>query len=165
MCKKYVNASAKCYKSITSVDNNVMSYNIPFTSIRHDDDGTLATINNFSIVTNIDFLGTNNKKHKVKNPLECRKTFNFILRLTKCSSDESKRIGYDLDCFSINLDEMYETNQFNEACFDFLNYTRTTNIDKLELPGGLGRYVIKILIKDSEEEEYTIQSMSQLIVI
>ena len=60
---------------------------------------------------------------------------------------------------------MYETDQVCKACFDFLNYTRTTKIDKIELPGGSGKYVIKILIKDSEDQNYTIQTMSQLVVV
>lgn len=164
MCMKYVNASARCYKSITSVGNNVVSYDIPFTSIRHDNESDLISIGKFSIITNIDFLGTSVEEHKKDNPLESRKTLDFIIRLTKCSNDVEKRIGYDLDCFSIDLNEMYETGQVNTACFDFLNYTRTTNVDKLDLPGGVGKYVIKVLIKDSEEKDYTIQAMSQLIV-
>lgn len=164
MCMKYVNASARCYKSIRIEENNVMSYDIPFISIRHDNIGEQIVISKFVIVTSIDFLGTNNEEHKSENPLESRRTLDFIIRLTKCSSDGSKRIGYDLDRFSINLAELYEKDQVGKACFDFLNYTRTTNIDMIELPGGLGKYVIKILIKDSEDENYTIQAMSQLIV-
>ena len=165
MCMKYVNASVRCYKSITSAENNVMSYNIPFTSIRHDNIGAQVAITKFVIVTNIDFLGTNNEEHKTENPLESRDTLDVIIRLTKCTNDDSKRIGYDLDCFSIDLAEIYEADQVNKACFDFLNYTRTTNIDQIELPGGLGKYVIKILIKNSKEEKYTIQSMLQLIIV
>lgn len=165
MCKTYVNASARCYKSITSIDNNVMSYDIPFTSIRHDNEGDQIVISRFSIVTCIDFLGTGNEDRKNENPLESRRTLDFIIRLTKCSNDERRRIGYDLDSFSINLAEMYETEQIGTACFDYLNYTRTTNVDKIDLPMGLGKYVIKVLIKDSEDENYTIQSMSQLVVV
>ncbi|MBD5469102.1 MAG: hypothetical protein HDR21_13250 [Lachnospiraceae bacterium] len=164
MCKKYVNASARCYKSITSVDNNVMSYDIPFTNIRHDDEGDKIVINKFAIVTTIDFLGTNNENHKAENSLESKKTLDFVIRMTKCSEIETEQIGYDIDRFSINLAEMYEKDQVSMACFGFLNYTRTTNIDKLELPGGTGKYVIKILIKYSEDATYTIQSMFQLFV-
>lgn len=165
MCQKYVNASVRCYKSVTIVDNNVISYDIPFTSIRHDEEKDSIVVSNFSIVTYIDFLGTSNENHKILNPLESKKTLDFIIRLTKCNFDETKRIGYDLDCFTVNLSQMYEMKQVNTACFDFLNYTRTTNVDKLELPGGTGKYVIKILVKDSGEEDYTIQAISQLIVV
>lgn len=165
MCMKYVNASARCYKSITSVDNNVMSYDIPFISIRHNNVDTQIAISKFAIVTSIDFFGTNNEEHKSENPLESKRTLDFIIRLSKCSSDESKRIGYDLDRFTINLAEMYAAGQVDKACFDFLNCTRTTNIDQIVLPGGAGKYVIKILIKYAEDENYTIQSMSPLVVV
>lgn len=165
MCMKYVNTSARCYKSITSVDNNVISYDIPFISIRHDNVDTQIAISKFAIVTSIDFLGTNSEDHKSENPLENKRTLDFIIKLSKCSSDESKRIGYDLDCFTINLAEMYATGQVGKACFDFLNCTRTTNIDHIVLPGGTGKYVIKVLIKYTEDENYTIQSMSPLVVV
>lgn len=165
MCMKYINASVRLFNSVTVVENNVMSYNIPFTSIRHDNNEKGIAINKFSIITNIDFLGTNNAEHTSENPLANKKTLDFIIRLTKCSNDEKQRIGYDLDCFSINLEEMYKLEQVNKACFDFLNYTRTTKVDSLELPAGTGKYVVKVLIKDSEESEYTIQTMTQLIVV
>lgn len=165
MCKKYVNVSTRCYKSITTIENSVISYNAPFTIIRHEDCGEGVAISDFAIVTDIDFLGTNNEEHKKENPLESRKKLDFIIRLTKCSLDERERIGYDLASFSIDLNELYEAGLVNKACFGFINCTRTTNVDKLELPGGLGRYVIKVLIKDSEDKEYTIQAMSQLNVV
>lgn len=165
MCKKYVNVSARCYKSVTSVDNSVMSYDIPFTSIRHDDDKNGVSVSKFTIVTTIDFLGTNNETHKTENPLESKRKLDFIIRLTKCSNDENKRIGYDLEKFSIDLEDIYKNDQVNKACFDYVNYTRITKIDKLGLPGGLGKYVIKILIKDAKEDDYTIQTMSPLTVV
>lgn len=165
MCMKYVNVAARCYKSIALVDNNVMSYNIPFTNIQHDVvDGQIA-VGSFVIITNVDILGTGKEEHKTENPLESGRTLDFIIRLTKCSNEEDKRIGYDLDHFSINLCEMYETGQVSRACFDFFNYTRTTNVDKVFLPGGKGKYVIKILIKDSEDENYTIQEMLPLTIV
>lgn len=165
MCVKYVNASARCFKSITSKENNVMSYDIPFVSIRSNNDENGVYINDFVIVTSIDFLGTNNEDNKKENLLENKKIVDFIIRLTKCSSKEEERIGYDLEEFSINLEEMYEKNKVNTACYDFLNYTRTTNVEKLYLPGGLGKYVIKVLIKDSEDTKYSIQTISQLMVL
>ena len=114
-------------------------------------------------MTNIDFLGTNNEEHKNENPLESKRTLDFIIRITTC--DNKQNIGYDIDSFSVDLREMRKTNQINRACFDFLNYTRTTKIDNLDLPGGTGKYVIKVLVKDSEEKDYTIQTMSQLMIV
>ena len=165
MCMKYVNASTRCYKSITSADNNIISYDIPFTSITHDNIDKEIAITKFTIVTNIDLLGTSNEKHKPENPLESKKTLDFIIRLTKCSNTDVERLGYDLDTFSIDLSQIYESGQVGKACFGFLNYTRTTSIDTLKLPGKTGKYVIKLLIKDSKDLDYTIQTMSQLTVV
>lgn len=60
---------------------------------------------------------------------------------------------------------MYKNGKVNTACFDFLNYTKITNVKKLNLPGGIGKYVIKILVKSSSEDEYSIQSMTQLTIM
>lgn len=165
MCKKNVNAIIRCYKSITTVDNNIMSYDIPFKSIKHDTNSSIMSVSDFNVVCQIDFLGTADDSHKKNNPLENKATLDFILRLTKCSSDESKRLGYDLDNFSIDLNQMYQASQVDTACFDFLNCIRTTRVDRLELPGGTGKYVLKLLIKDATEDEYSIQTMSSLIIV
>jgi len=92
-------------------------------------------------------------------------TIDFIIRLTKCNKLEEKRLGFDLDCFSINLKEMARCGQIENACFDFMNYTRITNIDQLDLPGESGKYVIKVLVKNSEDQTYTIQLMISLTIL
>lgn len=66
MCMKYINASVRLFNSVTVVENSVMPYNIPFTSIIHDNNKKGIAINKFSIITNIDFLGTNNAEHSRK---------------------------------------------------------------------------------------------------
>lgn len=165
MCEKYINATTRCYKSATYIDDYIRSYNVPFSDISHDTDANGDSIGDFILVTMIDFLGTGNEAHKEENPLESRKKLDFIIRLTKCSSDKDKRIGYDLDTFSIDLDELHKKNQVNQACFEYLNYTRTTKVDKLVLPGGVGKYVIKVLVKESDKDGYSIQTMSPLVVV
>lgn len=165
MCMKYVNANVNCFKSIDMDNNRILSYNAPFESIKSTNDSETLLVNNFTLVTQINFLGTNNPEHLVENPLEQRRTIDFIIRLTKCTKIEENRIGFDLDSFSINLSDMTEQEEINLACFGFLNYTRITNINQLDIPGGLGKYVIKVLIKDSDESEYSIQSMSKLTIM
>lgn len=161
-----INTTVTCYKSVTMDKNSVISFNAPFNSIKAISYEKGWAIDNLVIVTQIDFLGTINESLALNNPLELKKTIDFIIRLTKCDRDEEMRLGYDLDIFSVNLDDMYSKNQVKRACFDFLNYTRITNIDQmLNLPGGVGNYVIKILIKNSEDTEYTIQTMSQLSIV
>uniref|UniRef100_UPI0040575765 hypothetical protein n=1 Tax=Agathobacter sp. TaxID=2021311 RepID=UPI0040575765 len=159
---KYLNATVSCYKSITTEQTNIVSFNAPFNSIKAQNNDTSLQINDFSIVTQINFVGTNNDARKKDNPLEQQATIDFIIRLTKCSKTPQ---GYDLDSFSINLKEMYEQHQVEHACFDFLNYTRITNINQILLQEGTGRYVIKILVKKSTEKEFSIQSISQLVIL
>ena len=165
MCMKYVNATSTFFKSITIENNKIISFNAPFNNIKSTDEKSGLYIDNFAIVTQIDFLGTNNHLHVAENPLEQKRTIDFIIRLTKCDKLEERRIGFDLDAFSINLAEMYEKEQVDLACFGFLNYTRITNVDQLDLPGGIGTYVVKVLAKDSEDKEYSIQSMTKLIIL
>lgn len=164
MCMKYINTTAMCFKSVSMENDKIISYNAPFKSIKSSDNGGIS-VDAFSIVTQIDFLGTNNETHKYENPLEQKQHIDFIIRLTKCDKDEEKRIGLDLDLFSIDLEDMYEKNQVDMACFGFLNYTRITNVNKLSLPGGIGKYVIKVLVKDSNTNEYAIQSMTSLNIL
>ena len=163
MCMKYINATAACFKLVSMDNNKIIAYNAPFSNIKSVEENNALFIDNFSIITQIDFLGTGNAENKMENPLEMKKTVDFII--TKCDALEENRLGRDLDCFSINLAEMYEKKQVDKACFGFFNYTRITNVDKLDLPKGIGKYVIKVLIKLSEDREYTIQSMTKLIIM
>lgn len=164
MCMRFVNAATICYKNVIIENSNIVSFDAPFSSIQSTNSGHSKVIGNFSMVTKIDFLGTENQEHKSQNPLEMKKKIDFIIRLTKCDYLEENRIGYDIDKFTIDLNDMYEKGQVDTACFDYFNYTRITNIEKLDLPGGAGKYVIKILIKNSEDSEYSIQSMTKLMV-
>lgn len=165
MCMKYINTTATCFKSVTMEKDKIISFNAPFQCIKASDGNDGLMIDNFYIVTQIDFLGTNCEEHKMENPLEQKRTIDFIIRLTKCDRFEEQRIGVDLDSFSIDLGEMYEEEQVDLACFGFLNYTRIINVSDLDLPGGTGKYVIKVLVKDSDDKEYTIQSMTQLTIV
>lgn len=165
MCMKYVNTTATCYKSVVIENEKIASFNAPFMSIKSIENESGVFLDDFTVVTQIDFLGTNNPKHKADNPLEQKKTIDFIVRLTKCVKEPSKRVAYDLDNFSIDLADMDEKQQVDLACFGFLNYTRITNVKGLDLPGGTGKYVIKILVKNAEDKEYSIQSMSKLIIL
>ena len=164
MCMKYVNATVTCFKSVTIDNNKIISFNAPFKSIKSTVNDNVLIVDNFALVTQIDFLGTSNSSHRPENPLEQKQKLDFIIRLTKCDQLEQKRIGKDLDIFSVDLDDMYKKNQVDLACFGFLNYTRITNVTQLDLAGGIGKYVLKILIKPSHEINYTIQAMTKLTI-
>lgn len=164
MCMKYINVNATCYKSVVMDGDKIVSLNAPFEVIKSSNaDGTLF-IGDFSMVTQIIFLGTSDSQHKQANPLEQKRTIDFKIRLTRCSKEE-ERLCIDLDSFSIDLSEMYSDGKFSTACFDFFKYTQITNVKKINLDCGSGKYVVKVLIKDSEEKEYSIQSMTQLTIL
>lgn len=164
---KYINAVASCYKSISNDKDSILSFNAPFEVMKAVTDEDGLSTDDFTIVTQLNFLGTSKEKHIEENPLEQGKTLDFIIRLTKCDKSEENRLGFDVDKFSIDLNEMKKKKLAEMACFGFLNYTRMTKIDKLSLPAGQGKYVIKILVKYAEDNDskYQIQAMSGLTIL
>lgn len=164
MCMKYVNANASCYKSITTYNDRYLSYDAPFESIPavsgNEDE---CYVDDFKIITNINFLGTNNDQFKADNVLVQREKLNVMVRVTKCAAAEQDRLCLDLDKYDIDLSEYHKKGLISHACFDFLDTTRITNVNRLRFP-GTGKYVIKILIKKDSDSDYSIQSMSKLII-
>lgn len=165
MCMKYINANAMCFKSVIIENNQIVSFTAPFNAMKSVNDEEGISTDDFAIVTQIDILGTNNSENKTENPLESGRTLDFKIRLTKLDRIEENRLGFDVDNFSIDLTEMKENKRTEKACFEFFNYTRMTQINKLHLPAGTGRYVIKVLVKYAEDEEYQIQSMTGLSIL
>lgn len=165
MCKKYINATTSCYKSTTILNNAIHSMNAPFRSIKSRSEDNTLCIDDFVVLTEISFIGTKNKENEFDNPLEQDKKVDFIIRLTKCDKEFENRIGLDLDKFTIDLKEIREKNQVNKACFDFYNYTRIINTGIIKLQGGTGKYVIKVLVKYAEDNDYSIQSIAPLTVL
>ena len=155
MCMKYVNATVCCYKSIIDVNKKIVSYNLPFDTIDAED--KRPAICDFQIVTQISIRGTLNEHEIPYNPIEQKKKLEFVVRITKCDADESKRQGADLDRFVVDL----EKEKIQMACFGFLNYNQITYVNRLKLPYGLGKYVIKVLVKESgkSDDDLSIQSM------
>lgn len=155
MCMKYVNATVSCYDSIEKVNNKVLSLNLPFSTIDVEDKD--PSICSFIVTTAISIRGTNNESERANNPIESNTNLDFVIRLTKCDSDINKRRYIDLDRFTIDLQDV----KVSQACFRFVNYSRVTEVERLKLPEGLGKYVIKVLVKKSEDsdDKFSIQSM------
>lgn len=165
MCMKYINTTAVCYKSLQIENNQIVSFNGPFDAIKALNEDKGYATDDFVVVTQLDFIGTNNPEKVCENPLEQGEKLDFVIRLTKCSRSEGNRLCLDLDKFSIDLADMREKNQIEMACFGFLNYTRMTQIDKIRLPLGTGKYVIKVLVKKAQESDYQIQAMTGLSIL
>lgn len=161
MCIKNINANISCYKSISTLNDFIVSLNAPFSSLKMNENN--YSIDDFVVLTQFNFLGTNNIESQKSNVLFNRDKIDIIIRLTKCDTNESKRLGIDLDKFIIDLNQAYKDKQVSTACFDFYNYTRITRIDSINIPSP-GLYVIKVLIKTEKEEKYTIQAMNKLFI-
>lgn len=163
MCMKYVNVISTLYDSISTVSGNIASFNAPLNQIEIKDVNN-PEISNLTIVTDLNFLGTNDKSKIKDNVLINQDKVDIIIRLTKCDKNVQNRIGYDIDAFSIDFKKI-EKEQLETACFDFYNHTRITEIGKIPLVGGTGNYVLKVLIKKSSEKDYSIQFMRKLAII
>ena len=164
MCMKYINATTYCYESVVSLDEKPVSFNHPFNGVvatKHAD-GSFS-IGGFKIVTQMSLLGTNTEENKSTNIIEQKGRLDAIIRLTKCDPNEKNQLGSDLDSFSIDVQKM--ASQIDVACYQFMNYTRITEVSGIDLVAGIGNYVIKVLVKNADDSEYTIQTMSRLKVI
>ena len=158
MCMKPLNVNTCCYKNVTTKDNKLVSFDQPFSGIvlNHTDEGKFTT-GDFVVVTQINVMGTNQEDHKLDNPLEQRKSLDFIIRLTKRDKDPAKQIGVDLDAFTVNLQEQEAA--IERACYQFFNLTRVTRVKDFEVIGGPGNYIIKVLVKETESDKWIIQNM------
>lgn len=166
MCMKYVNAAVSCYQAVTMLDNSIVSISCPFDKITVDSNEDFISIGNFFVITHINLLGTNDEENKQYSVLETGENLAVIVRLTKCDIDENNQRYIDLDNFTIDLQDNENRKNIHKACFSYFNYKRVTKIEPIKLPLGTGTYVIKVLVKKaSQEENYTIQSMSHLSVI
>lgn len=165
MCMKYVNSTVECYTSMASNSSGSVSYSNLFNRIHASvrQNGNME-VGGFIVVTRINILGTAHKEHENANILMQRGTLDVIIRLTKCSPDESKQLCIDLDSFSLDLKKEDKEKHIDHACFDYFNYTRITDIKDFDLDAGLGKYVIKVLMKKHEDSDYTIQTMSSLYI-
>ena len=163
MCMRYVNAVTTCYSSMNTSNDNILSFNMPVNGVDVKD-RDVPQIDKLIVLCQFNFLGTSDPQKKEFSVLENKDKIDIVIRLTKCSKDPSQRLGYDLDSFSLDFNKIYQENQQQTACFDFYDYMRIINVTNLPLPHGTGKYVIKTLIKKSNEPNYTIQSMTNLTI-
>ncbi len=164
MCKKYVNVTVDCFGDIESCDLEPIVFKYPFDKIITDKVCDSYRTKAFHLVTNINVLGTSDETKKKNNVLYMDDgKLDFIVRLTKCDPDTSKRSFYDLDEFQLNVKELRERNKVDGACFEFVNYSQITMVPPIDLQVP-GMYVIKVLIKEGKEKDYSVQFIKKLIV-
>ena len=159
MCMKYVNSVTTCYSSMNTSNDNIISFNMPVNGVSVANT-ECPSIDKLVLLTQFNFLGKN-KKFSVLDNEDC---IDIIIRLTKCSKEPDLRLGCNLDEFSIDFAEIKRKNEQQTACFDFYDYMRITMVEDFKLPYGVGKYVIKVLIKKKNDSNFTIQSMTNLSV-
>lgn len=176
MCMKYINAIVTPYASALSTpEGAIVTLHAPLGAVRCRDikDGK-AALEDFAVVTDLNFLGTTDEAHKKENPLEQGKKIGFIIRLTKCSSEVEGRKYVDLDSFVIDLAEVKDKGWANKACFDYYNYTRLTKIPEdirwipVDNEGRpmTGSYVLKVIVEEiGEGGKQSVQAMCPLQII
>lgn len=159
MCMKNLNVTTCCYKNVTTKENRIVSFDEPFTGlVLNKTLDCKLTTGPFVVATQINIMGTNQESHKQDNPLEQRKSLDFVIRLTKRDRDPEKQLGVDLDAFTIDLQDL--DSSIDQACYSFFNYTRVTRVKDLELIGGTGHYVVKVIVKESSSEKWIFQSLN-----
>ena len=163
MCMKYLNATVECYQSVLKSDNSIVSLSGPFDKIvvNENKEGVFS-VGGFAVVTHVNMLGTNKPENKKNSSLEKQEKLEVVVRLTRCDRDVSKQIGIDLDKFVIDPYSEDNKKNIHQACFPYFNYKRITEVKNIALPLGKGTYVIKVLVKESAQNQQTIQSMTYL---
>ena len=168
MCMRYVNATARCYDSVLTRDNNtIVSFSGPFDRIEGQFQDGMVYVPNFAILTEIAIMGTAKDENKTINPVESGKTLHFTLRLTKCDKAPEKQMGLDLEKFDIDLKHLKESGRLSLACYHFYNELRVTRVNGIVFPEfDTGKYVLKILVNDTgNSDDDIIQSMTTFTVV
>ena len=159
MCMKYVNANIQCFDEnpIAFIGNTGFSHMIDSVKAKQKNDKYI--VGGFNIVVFINIRGTQ-KKDNPDNPLDSNKKMDFKIRLTKLNEDPGKQISYDLKEFNIDLSDK---NIIHHGCFDYCERVEIINVEELMLNDS-GAYVIKVLVKERDSEQYDVQMIHPLYV-
>lgn len=163
MCMKYLNANIICYDDVESDGLDPICFKKPFDRITALVQKDIALIGDFTIVLHINIIGTDNEKEQKNNVLYTNDKLNFKIRLTKCDPNPQNQLAVDLKQFDLDVKKLHK----DLACYPFLNYTHVIDVKEIPLEQGVGKYALKVLVKNSNEDEtkYTVQSMRNLEVI
>ena len=167
MCMRYVNATVRCFDSVLTRNDTIVSLSGPFDTIKGIKKGENVSVPPFSILTEIAIMGTSKEQSKASNPVESGKKLHFTIRLTKCDKEIGKQKCIDLDQFEIDFHSLKEKELLSVACFQFYNELRVTNVNGIVFPEfDTGKYVLKVLVNDTgDSHDDIIQSMTVFKVI
>lgn len=162
MCVQNVNATLSLFTDVKNMEiQGNQEFIRPFDIIVSKSINNNKYIGGFYIVVDINLLSTTNEHKKETNVVYNRAKIDILVRLTKISDDEEKRLSLDIDEFTIDAsdDNLVKTN----ACVDYINYKKIKKIDtnaiQLSPNAGTGKYVLKVLVKRPCDTEYQVQSI------
>lgn len=161
-----INATVDCYKSIKTTEYNskiaIISYNYPLNvlgcktySIDRNNNISIIT-EDFYLVLRISILKSLLKKDKLE----------FIVRLTKCSSNPQNRLYVDLLNTVIDLKEEFaKGNIYGDTC-EFYNTVEIAKIKNMKLITDEGDYLIRVLVRDATnpENKFSVQSITNFYI-
>ena len=154
MCMKYVNCTVQCFDKGVRNIFAPMTFSSIIGSVESKEKNGSYYIDGFTINTFINIRGTGDGNNP-NNPLDMKKTLDFRIRLTKMDPDINNRLSYDLKNFRIDL-----SNQdiIKKACFPYVDIIDIIDVKGVSLQSK-GNYVIKVLIKESNESLFDVQML------
>lgn len=165
MCVQNVNATVSLFTEVRNIEmQGAQEFVRPFDIIVSKNINDNKYIGGFYIVVDITLLSTTNKEKQKTNVVYNNQKIDILIRLTKSSKDEEKRLSLDIDEFTIDAsnDNLVKRN----ACVDYINYKKIKKIDvnaiQLSPEAGTGDYIFKVLVKRPCDNEYQVQSIHYL---
>lgn len=165
MCVQNVNATLSLFTEVRNMEiQGAQEFVRPFDIIVSKSINDNKYIGGFYIVVDITLLSTTNEEKKKNNVVYNNQKLDILIRLTKSSKDEEKRLSLDIDEFTIDASNinLVKTN----ACVDYINYKKIKKIDtnaiQLSPEVGTGDYIFKVLVKRPCDSEYQVQSIHNL---
>ena len=156
MCMKNVNATIFTCVETQGYTKGVQSLIGLYDSIipkRQEEDKFY--LENLNVVLDFNIIFS---KDESKNEFVLGKSYDFKVRLTHVDSG----CGVDLHKFTLSLNE----DDLTKWCRDFYESTHTIQVPYIFLPKGLGRYALKLLVKekDDADRDWTVQTIKKLII-
>lgn len=165
MCVQNVNATLSLFSEVRNIEmQGAQEFVRPFDIIVSKGINDNKFIGGFYIVVDITLLSTTNEEKKKNNVVYNKQKLDVLIRLTKSSEDEDKRLSLDIDEFVIDTsnENIVKTN----ACVPYINYKKIKKIDngaiQLSPEVGTGDYIFKVLVKRPCDNEYQVQSIHNL---
>lgn len=165
MCVQNVNATVSLFTEVRNIEmQGAQEFVRPFDIIVSKNINDNKYIGGFYIVVDITLLSTTNEEKQKTNVIYNNQKIDILIRLTKSSKDEERRLSLDIDEFTIDAsnDNLIKRN----ACVDYINYKKIKKIDvnaiQLSPEAGTGDYIFKVLVKRPCDAEYQVQSIHNL---